>query len=120
VSGVSADLRHVKAAIELLPAVCRFHGDDFGKLGYGGPNVEPRCESCRPPWWRMWGLAAVERLRADRPLLPRLDPGAFVVVDGPNGLEEWTGAEWNDLAERAERDRQPVTHRFVEIREPAP
>lgn len=115
----AADLWTVEAALRLLPAECRYHGDDFGRLGYEGPHGQPRCESCRPPWRRMCGLAAVERLRVDRPLLPRLDPEAFVVVDGPNGLEEWSGARWNDLAERAERNRQPVTHRFVEIREPA-
>jgi hypothetical protein len=61
----SADLWTVKAALEELPATCRYHGDDFGKLGHQGPHGEPRCESCRAPWRRMCGLAAVERMRAE-------------------------------------------------------
>ncbi len=51
--------------------------------------------------------------------LPRLHPDAFAVVDGPNDLEEWTGAQWNDYAAQCERDQMLCLYRFVEIREPA-
>lgn len=60
---MSADLWTVAAAIQHLPSVCRYHGDDFGRLGYEGPNGEPRCESCRPPWRRMCGMAALQRVQ---------------------------------------------------------
>jgi hypothetical protein len=63
----SADLWTVEAALKLLPSVCRYHGEDFGKLGYEGPHGQPRCESCRAPWRRMCGLAAVQRMRDAAP-----------------------------------------------------
>lgn len=59
-----SELRSVRAALERLPAQCRYHGDDFGKAGYLGPRDggEPRCESCRPAWRRTTGLDALERV----------------------------------------------------------
>lgn len=50
--------------------------------------------------------------------LPRFDADAFLVVDGPNGLEEWTGERWNDYAARCERNQTLCPYRFVEIRDP--
>jgi hypothetical protein len=67
---MSADFWIVKRALEMLPTECRYHGDDFGKLGHlsASEGGEPRCESCRPAWRRMCGLAALERVR------DRVDP----------------------------------------------
>ena len=70
-----ADLYTVARALRALPTVCRYHGDDFGRAGYLGLNEggEPRCETCRPAWRRMVGLAAVERVkeRLERPSVKR-------------------------------------------------
>lgn len=64
-SGVYADLYAIRSALEQLPSVCTYHGDDFGKLGYMGPRDDgrPRCDFCVPPWRRMCGMAALQRVQ---------------------------------------------------------
>lgn len=49
---------------------------------------------------------------------PRFAPDAELVVDIWGGHEEWTGAQWNEYVEAAERGRNIVTARLVEC--PAP
>lgn len=52
--------------------------------------------------------------------LPRLHPDARTVVDGPAGLQEWSGARWNDYAAECERKREFCPYTFVHIQEPQP
>jgi hypothetical protein len=52
------------------------------------------------------------------PGLPRLDPDARAVVDGPCGLEEWAGARWNVYAATCERNMTMCIYRFVHIDNP--
>lgn len=63
---MAADVWTVRQALECLPAECRYHGEEFGKLGRlsAAEGGEPRCESCRPAWRRMCGLAALRRVEA--------------------------------------------------------
>lgn len=60
------------------------------------------------------GCALALPQRSPDPGLPRFEPDAELVVDMHNGLEQWTGAEWNDYVARAERGRNMVTARLVE------
>jgi len=45
---------------------------------------------------------------------PRFEPDAVLIVDAHNGLEEWTGARWNEYVEGAERAQNMVTVELVE------
>lgn len=67
--------------------------------------------------WHLLAEASARKAKAAAAGLPRFHPAASLVVDGPLGLEEWSGAQWNDLADRAERDRTIVAYRFVEVRD---
>lgn len=52
---------------------CRYHDDNFEKLGTELYEVGlPRCDSCKPPWRRQQALAAVDRLRTQLTDLARL------------------------------------------------
>ena len=51
-----AQVGYVVEALCRLPVDCRYHGDDFGRSGFE-PWGEPRCDSCKPPWWRRRALS---------------------------------------------------------------
>lgn len=53
-----------------------------------------------------------------RPGYPRFAPDAELVVDAHNGHEVWTGAEWNEYVESAERNLNIVTARLIECPPP--
>lgn len=59
-----AQVGYVAEALYRLPVECRYHGDDFAKLGVE-PSGEPRCDSCKPPWWRRRALAILAGPEAD-------------------------------------------------------
>lgn len=52
-------LRLAFVALAASPQRCRYHGDDFGRLGW--ERGEPRCDSCKQPWRVKRALDAVER-----------------------------------------------------------
>ncbi len=49
---------YVVSALRRMPETCRWHGDDFERLGFE-PWGEPRCDSCKSPWLRRRALDAV-------------------------------------------------------------
>jgi hypothetical protein len=55
------DLHTIRDAIEALPPRCRYHGDDFAKLGMEWG--QPRCDSCKDPYRRKTALSALNRSR---------------------------------------------------------
>jgi hypothetical protein len=55
----------IRTALEHLPQTCRYHGTDFGKLGWEGwpgAGSVPRCDSCKPAHARTVALLALGRL----------------------------------------------------------
>lgn len=62
----------IRQALAELPTKCRYHGTDFGKLGFEWG--EPRCEVCRPPWHRQQALAALDGLQVAGDVCRRGDP----------------------------------------------
>ena len=46
---MSTDSKIIEAALDFAASSCRYHGTDFGFLGWEswGP---PRCDSCKEPW----------------------------------------------------------------------
>lgn len=66
----------IRAALEHLPETCRYHGVNFGKLGWEGwpgPGSVPRCDSCKPAHARAVALRALDHLRDE---VRRWVPGA--------------------------------------------
>lgn len=59
-TGPSYHLAVIQAALAAAPQTCRYHGNQFDRLGmeYG----EPRCDSCKQPWRVVRALDAVDRL----------------------------------------------------------
>lgn len=43
-----AEIDIILAALRSMPTKCRYHGEDFGKLGWEWG--EPRCDSCKEPY----------------------------------------------------------------------
>lgn len=48
---------------------------------------------------------------------PRLHPDALCLLATPFGEETWTGAEWNEHAEAAERNGNFIVERFLLIQD---
>lgn len=56
-----ADLKAIKAAIDLLPAKCQYHGDQIVR-DYGMWRGEACCDTGKPALARRQAEAALERL----------------------------------------------------------
>ncbi|WP_427422691.1 hypothetical protein [Lysinibacillus fusiformis] len=56
------DLNRLYAAAVELPTTCRYHGSDFGFLGWEQPGGPPRCDSCKAPWRKAKAMEAYDRL----------------------------------------------------------
>lgn len=54
-----AALNTARNVLEREPRTCRYHGDQFDKLGMEWG--EPRCDSCRQPWRVVRALAEIEQ-----------------------------------------------------------
>lgn len=52
-------LRLAFVALAASPQRCRYHGNDFGRLGW--ERGEPRCDSCKQPWRNDRALSAIDR-----------------------------------------------------------
>lgn len=57
-----ADLAIIKAAIEMLPATCHYHGNNLGAVRFGQPIPGPCCDTGKPALARREAEAALERL----------------------------------------------------------
>lgn len=60
------DLDTIAVALNELPTECRYHGQNFEFLGTERYEAGlPRCDSCKAPWRKAQGIAALDRLRAE-------------------------------------------------------
>jgi hypothetical protein len=63
---VRAALTQAETALQHASQECKYHGHNFGKLGWtGAENTSaPACESCRQPWRVTRALAAINRTKS--------------------------------------------------------
>lgn len=61
---LSRNLSIIQAALVNAPTSCRYHGTDWGALGWEGPRGgdEPRCDSCKQPWRVSRALDALDEI----------------------------------------------------------
>lgn len=55
-----ADILTIRRALEGAATTCRYHGQDFTRLGM--QYALPRCESCQQPFRVVQALAALHRI----------------------------------------------------------
>lgn len=53
-------LNFARIALEGAPQECSFHGQDWGRLGFGVEG--PRCDSCKQPWCVWRALDAIKKV----------------------------------------------------------